>query len=70
MVKKKRRESLIHKGCKHHGKTKQISNGGMSLIEHVLSPYKCHSIDGKKIDRDHKQLKKIIKILMYGGHKT
>ena len=35
----------------------------MSLVEHALSPNKCHSIDGKKIDKDYKQLKKIFKIL-------
>tara|TARA_B100000579_G_scaffold256486_1_gene211126 strand:+ start:66 stop:200 length:135 start_codon:yes stop_codon:yes gene_type:complete len=41
----------------------------MSLVEHALSPYKCHSIDGKKIDKDHKQLKKVLEILMYGRHR-
>ena len=25
----------------------------MSLVEHALSPYKCNSIDGKKIDKDY-----------------
>ena len=35
----------------------------MSLVEHALSPYKCLSIDGKKIDKDYKQLKKIFEIL-------
>ncbi len=35
----------------------------MSLVEHALSPYKCHSIDGKNIDRDHERLAKVIKIL-------
>ena len=42
----------------------------MSLIEHALSPYKCLSIDGKKIDKDHKRLKKILEILMQGEHKN
>ena len=35
----------------------------MSLVEHALSPYKCHSIDGKNIDKDYKQLKKTFDIL-------
>ena len=35
----------------------------MSLVEHALSPYKCNSIDGKKYDKDSKQLKKIFNIL-------
>ena len=35
----------------------------MSLVQHALSPYKCNSIDGKKIDKDYKQLKKIFDIL-------
>ena len=51
---------------KPHVKTKQISHSGMSLIEHALSPYECKSIDGKRIDKDHKQLKKILEILMRG----
>ena len=38
----------------------------MSLVEHALSPYKCHSIDGKKTDKDYKQLKKILEIIMRG----
>ena len=35
----------------------------MSLVEYVLSPFKCFSIDGKKIDKDYKQLKKIFELL-------
>ena len=35
----------------------------MSLVEHALSPYERHLIDGKKIDKDYKQLKKIFEIL-------
>ena len=31
----------------------------MSLVEHALSPYKRHLIDGKKIHKNYKQLKKI-----------
>ena len=38
----------------------------MSLIEHALSPYKCNSVDGKKVDKDYKQLKKIFEILKRG----
>ena len=33
----------------------------MSLVEHALSPYKCLSIDGKKINKDYKQLKKFLR---------
>ena len=47
----------------HPVQSKQISHSGMSLVEHALSPYKCNSIDGKKIDKDYKQLKKIFEIL-------
>ena len=46
-----------------HVKAKSISHSGMSLVQHALSPYKCNSIDGKKIDKDYKQLKKIFEIL-------
>ena len=35
----------------------------MSLVQHALSPYKCNSIDGRKIDKDYKQLMKIFEIL-------
>ena len=41
----------------------------MSLVEHALSPYKCNSIDGKKIDKDYEQLKKVLEILMHGRHR-
>tara|TARA_B100000401_G_C52248832_1_gene458648 strand:- start:392 stop:505 length:114 start_codon:yes stop_codon:yes gene_type:complete len=35
----------------------------MSLVQHALSPYKCNSIDGKKVDKDYKILKRILDIL-------
>ena len=38
----------------------------MSLVQHALSPYKCNSIDGKKVDKDYRQLKKIFDILKQG----